>query len=106
MQEKRGKTMIVAEVEVPQQIGQAEVYGGGGLAGRLLEQVAVSFEDVASQVQKFVDAGLASHLRPTKGGPAETELEFGIKINADGNVVLARTGADVHLTLKVRWNRE
>ncbi|WP_333736018.1 CU044_2847 family protein [Streptomyces sp. IBSBF 2806] len=37
--------------------------------------------------------------------PDEWEIDFGIKLNVESGVVVARTAAEGHFTVKLRWSR-
>lgn len=37
--------------------------------------------------------------------PDEHEIEFGIKLNAEAGVMVARTAAEGHFAIKMKWSR-
>ena len=85
--------------------GEAEIYGGGGVAARVVAAASANLGEIFAQVNRYVEAA-AEHLRPAPGGPAETSIEFGIKVSADGSLVFAGMGAEVHMKVNVKWTRE
>lgn len=102
------RTVLIASVETSESIakaGQAEVYAAGATAARLVAAAQVNLDEVFATVNQYVDAA-AAHLRPGPDGPAATSLEFGIKIKADGNILLVRAGADLHMKVTVHWKRD
>jgi Trypsin-co-occurring domain 1 len=38
--------------------------------------------------------------------PDEVNIEFAVKLSADANVIIARTGAEANFTISLRWTRE
>jgi len=38
-----------------------------------------------------------------EAGPLEVEIEFGVRLNAEAGAVIAKTGAEGHMTVKLTW---
>jgi hypothetical protein len=38
--------------------------------------------------------------------PDECEIQFGVKVSAEGNAILAKVGGDVNFSVKLKWNRK
>ena len=71
-------------------------------------------EVVTRAEQTFADAldglgpmlgGFIERVRAT-AGPAEVEVEFAIRISADANVIVARTGGEANFRVTARWAAE
>lgn len=84
--------------------GEAEVFGAGAIAARIVATAAANLGEVFGQVNQYIETA-AKHLQPAPGGPAETTVEFGIKVSADGTLLFAGTGSEVHMTVTVKWTR-
>lgn len=69
-------------------------------------QIARLDLDAVSEAVGDVIDRLASALKPREGGPSQCELEFAIKVSADGNIVISKIGGEVSLKVKVTWNRD
>jgi hypothetical protein len=41
-----------------------------------------------------------------KASPSEFEVELGIKLNSEVGAVLAKTGGEAHMQVKMRWKRQ
>jgi hypothetical protein len=73
-------------------------------------------------VEAIVDAGesldrLLSRLGPAVSGivgdirsradcPDEVEVEFGVRLSADSNVIIARAGGEANFRITLRWSRD
>jgi hypothetical protein len=38
--------------------------------------------------------------------PDECEIQFGIKVSAEGNAILAKVGGDVNFSVTLKWSRK
>lgn len=82
--------------------GQARHYSGTTATGRVLRTLNMDMAEIFDQVKACIDLA-AARICPGPGGPAETAVEFGIKISAEGNVVIATVGSEVHLKVSAKW---
>jgi hypothetical protein len=75
-----------------------------GLGGVAAQIALVDFAKVTGSIAVLVDQ-MAVQLRPRPGGPAQTEVQFGMKVSAEGNVIISKLGGEASLTVKVIWDR-
>lgn len=88
------------------QPGEARHFSGTSTTtSRALGMLKMDMSDIFDQVKSCIDLA-ATRLCPGPGGPAEAEIEFGIMIAAEGNVVIATVGSEVHLKVTAKWCRE
>jgi hypothetical protein len=71
--------------------------------GDLLHSTA-DVDGALDQVKTFA-SGVLDKFRTLPRQPDEVELEFGLKLNAAAGVVIARTEAEAHLTVKLTWSK-
>jgi len=62
-----------------------------------LPTVTTSLMEIITAVSEEVDKALA------KVTPKGAEVEIGIKFNVDGNVILAKVGAEGNLKITLKW---
>jgi Trypsin-co-occurring domain 1 len=67
-------------------------------AGASLEQMLASLGPAIK--------GIVSQVRASAGWPDETEIEFGVKLSADANVIIARTSGEANFTIALRWSAQ
>ncbi len=48
--------------------------------------------------------GIVSQLHAAAERPAEIEIEFGIKLSVDANVIIARTGGEANFRIALKWS--
>jgi predicted nucleic acid-binding Zn-ribbon protein len=79
-----------------------------------------SVEKVSRADDEIIEAAdrldtVLDRTRPTIGrlvetlrtlAPDEYEVEFGLKLNAEAGIVVAKTSAEGHFTIKMSWKRE
>jgi hypothetical protein len=87
----------------------AEPTGGpvtrGGRPGAAMLEAGESLERVLGRLGPVVK-GIVSELRAAADRPDEVEVEFGVKISADSNVIIARAGGEANFRIALRWSRE
>ena len=49
--------------------------------------------------------GVVTKLREAADWPDEVTVEFSIKLSADANVIIARTGGEANFKISMRWSR-
>ena len=59
---------------------------------------------VSAAVGEVIDR-LAGVIKPREGGPSQCEIEFAVKVTAEGNIVISKIGGEVSLRVKVTWTR-
>jgi Trypsin-co-occurring domain 1 len=92
-----GESLLV-EVEDPP---RAEVTRGGRSAEAVVEAGA-SLEQVLSRLGPAI-GGLVSQLRASAEWPGEVEVEFGVRLSVDSNVIIARAGGEANFRIALRW---
>ena len=69
----------------------------------LTEAAGQSLESVLGQIGPVM-SGLMRELRSSGGWPDEMEIEFGVKLSSDANVIVARAGGEANFRITVRWS--
>jgi hypothetical protein len=72
--------------------------------GDVIRSAATSFDGALMQVRKAASKAVAS-FRDMEVRPDEVQVEFGVKLNAQAGAVIAKTGVDGHLKVKLTWQR-
>ena len=52
-----------------------------------------------------VEDGVVSELRSAADWPEQVEVEFAVKLSADANVIIARSGGEANFRVALRWSR-
>lgn len=76
-------------------------------AGRgrdLIESATTSFGAALRPVRQAAVSAL-EQFREMDGRPDEIEIEFGVRLNAQAGAVIAKSGVDGHLKIKLTWKR-
>jgi hypothetical protein len=75
--------------------------------GRPAEEVikaGQSLEQVLGQLGPAV-RGIVSELRAAADWPEEVQVEFGVKLSTDANVIIARAGGEANFRIAMKWSR-
>jgi hypothetical protein len=87
-----------------------EVAGPGGpvTRGRAADAVVEAGESLDQVLARLGPAmrGIAAQLRETADWPDQVEVEFGVKLSADSNVIIARAGGEANFRIALKWSRE
>lgn len=67
-------------------------------------RAAVNLDGALEQVRTLANAALEK-LRGLAERPAEIEVEFGLRLNAETGVVIARTQAEGHVQVRLTWHK-
>lgn len=70
-----------------------------------VDVAAGRFEEGLDQVRQMAGRTL-ERMVSLPAPPSTVELEFGVKFNVETGVVIARTGVEGHLKVKVVWERD
>jgi hypothetical protein len=70
----------------------------------LVVKARESLESAMDQIRAFANTTLGK-LEDLARQPEQVEVEFGIRLNAEAGAVIARTGAEGHLQVKLTWTR-
>jgi Trypsin-co-occurring domain 1 len=90
---------VLVEVDVPPGVSRA------GRASGVLREARTTFEKAVGDVRDAAAAALAQFTTMTRA-PDEIELKFGLKLDAEANAVIARTGVQGQIEVKLRWCRD
>jgi len=96
-----GGGSVRVEVEEPTPAGPV-VRGRGGSV-EAVTQAGQSFEQTLGGLAPML-AGLIERVRST-AGLTDIEVEFGVKLSADANLIVARSGGEANFRLTARWVR-
>lgn len=96
------KSPFLVEVFEEGRIAGQQYANAGDLLGYL---APLDLAAVSSSIALLVDE-MAAHLRPRPGGPSQCEVQFGLKISAEGGIIVSKMGGEVSMTVKVVWERD
>jgi hypothetical protein len=77
----------------------------GGRAGALVVEAGESLDRVLGRLGPVI-TGVVAELRAAGDWPDEVEVEFAVKLSADSNVIIARTGGEANFRIALKWTRE
>src|SRR3954449_13342249 len=96
--EERGSVLVeVAEPSGP--------VTRGGRATEAIVEAGESLELVFARLGPAM-RGIVAELREAADRPDEVELEFGVRLSADCNVIIARAGGEANFRIALRWSGE
>ncbi|MBB4913999.1 CU044_2847 family protein [Streptosporangium saharense] len=70
-----------------------------------LAQAKVSFENALAGVRDAASSALRQ-FQAMAVPPDEVELQFGVRLSASAGAVIAKTGAEGHFEVRIKWQRE
>jgi hypothetical protein len=94
-----GEDAVLVEVD----LDQPEI-GPVSRTGDLIKSATSSFDGALAHVRRAASIALAN-FRDMDVRPDEIQVEFGVKLNAQAGAVIARTGGEGHLKVKLTWRR-
>jgi hypothetical protein len=109
----RGEPEVYRLVEVPLADGGSilvevdEQDRGPVTRGGPAESVAKageSLEQVLGQLGPAV-RGIVSQLRTAADWPEQVQIEFGVKLSTDANLIIARAGGEANFRIALTWSR-
>jgi hypothetical protein len=77
----------------------------GGRAAETVIEAGASLEQLLARLGPTV-RGIVAQLRASADWPEEIEVEFGVKLSADSNVIIARAGGEANFRIALKWSRE
>jgi hypothetical protein len=83
----------------------AEPSGGAITRGRTAEVVVeagATLEQVLGRLGPALK-GIVTQIREAAERPDEVEVEFGVKLSADSNVIIARAGGEANFRIALKW---
>src|SRR5262245_28695589 len=90
---------ILVEVDEPE-----ERLTRGGRPGEVITKAGETLEEVLGQLGPVVQ-GIVSQIRANAEWPDEVQIEFAVKLSADANVIVARSGAEANFRIALTWSR-
>ena len=86
-----------------------EAFGGpvtrGGRTAAAVVEAGVSLEQILARLGPTL-GGIISQLREKAEWPGEVEVEFGVRLSADANVIIARAGGEANFRIALRWSSQ
>ncbi|MFE7189459.1 CU044_2847 family protein [Kitasatospora sp. NPDC057541] len=102
-----------------QQLARVPLDGGGSVlveaadgaigpvkAGRVGDAIRELPTGLSAALEPVSDLARTVLARLRDAGPAELEVEFGVDLATEAGVVITKTAANCHLTVKLTWRRE
>jgi hypothetical protein len=77
----------------------------GGRAADAVIEAGSSLEQALAGLGPAIK-GIVAQVRAGAGWPDEVGIEFAVKLSADANVIIARSGAEANFTISLKWSRE
>src|SRR6476646_6346596 len=87
-------------VEVDEPSGGAVTRGGR--AADVVVEAGASLEQVLGRLGPAM-RGIMTQIREAAERPDEVEVEFGVKLSADSNVIIARAGGEANFRSALKW---
>ena len=87
-------------VEVDERSGGAVTRGGR--AADVVVEAGASLEQVLGRLGPAM-RGIMTQIREAAERPDEVEVEFGVKLSADSNVIIARAGGEANFRIALKW---
>lgn len=78
-------------------------FQGVARSGEVIHDVRARFEDALASVRDAAVAALRT-FRDEVLKPDTVDIEFGVKFSAAAGAVIAKTAAEGHLVVRLRWN--
>jgi hypothetical protein len=72
-------------------------------ASRAGDVIVASADSLQAALQPIRTAAEAALDAFRKAGPNEVEIEFGVRLTAEAGAVIAKSGMEGHLTVKLTW---
>lgn len=94
-------------ISQPMPIGTTKdnFYSSDGKVQKTIDKVVeVDTKKIVETISELIDQ-ITSSLSPKEKGPSECEAEFALKINAEGDVLLAKIGGEMGIRVKATWKR-
>ncbi|MFF2615796.1 CU044_2847 family protein [Kitasatospora sp. NPDC058046] len=83
-----------------------ETVAGPVKAGRVGDAVRELPESLGAALEPVTGLARTVLARLREAGPAEVEVEFGVDLSAAAGVVITKTAAKCHLTVRVTWRKD
>ena len=77
----------------------------GGRQGDMITKAGETLEQVLGQLGPVLQ-GMVTQIRANAEWPDEVQIEFAVKLSADANVIVARSGAEANFRIALKWSRD
>ena len=77
----------------------------GGRSAEAVVEAGEGLEQVLARLSPVV-AGIVTQLRETPDWPDQIEVEFGVRLSADANVIIVRAGGEANFRIALRWSHD
>ena len=86
---------------------RVEVEPGDGVGQAGVGKLPVSPQTLQKALEPIrpIAQGVLEKLRDLAESPSQVSIEFGVKLSAEGGIVLARGTAEVNFTVRLGWDR-
>jgi hypothetical protein len=74
-----------------------------GRSAEVVVEAGRSLEQVLGQLGPLV-TGIVRQLRQAPDWPDQVEVEFGVRLSADANVIIVRAGGEANFRIALRWS--
>jgi hypothetical protein len=74
----------------------------GGRSAEAVVEAGASLEQLLARLGPAL-RGIVTQLREAAEWPGEVEVEFGVKLSADSNVIIARAGGEANFRIALKW---
>ena len=74
----------------------------GGRTAEVVVEAGATLEQVLGRLGPAMK-GIVSQIREAAERPDEVEVEFGVKLSADSNVIIARAGGEANFRIALKW---
>ena len=95
---------IVAEVDDESYDSSRVMRGGAVASSEIVVKANESFESALDRV-RWAAEGLLNRLTSLATPPDELEVEFGVKLNAETGVVIAKAVTEANFRVNLKWTR-
>jgi hypothetical protein len=74
----------------------------GGRTAEVVVEAGATLEQVLGRLGPAM-RGIMTQIREAAERPDEVEVEFGVKLSADSNVIIARAGGEANFRIALKW---
>lgn len=95
---------VTVEIAAPARPSNQPPLYSGAINQAIAQFAQVDMSVLTGALSSIVDQ-MAAALIPQEGGPEQCEMEFGLKIAADGNIIISKIGGEMSMRIKLTWKR-
>jgi hypothetical protein len=82
---------------------QSERVTRGGRSADAVVRAGEGLEQMLARLGPLV-SGIVTKLREAPDWPDQIEVEFGVRLSADANVIIVRSGGEANFRIALRWS--